>query len=247
MNNFAPERASDTVKYVVAIVDDEEDLRLNIGRFLESQGFTVWSADSAESFYRQMVGTHADLVIVDLGLPGEDGLTLISHLNSYGRHAVIALTARGELSDRIAGLEAGADYYFVKPVDLFELAAGINAVLRKRPATASVPSALIADSGIWSILRAAATLMTPHGITVGLTFSEVRLLEYLIGNPEKVFSKEQLLDLFDQNPDITDFHRIEVLISRLRIKVMKISGLRLPVRAVFGKGLAFVGRGEVKT
>jgi len=108
MTDIPPE----TTPCVIAIVEDEEDFRTEVAAFLEANGFSVWQADSAESFCRKIITTHADLVIIDLGLPGEDGLSLISYLNKTGDLPLVALTACGSVSERIAGLEAGADYYF---------------------------------------------------------------------------------------------------------------------------------------
>ena len=233
--------------FVIAIVEDEEDLRLNVARFLEAQGFSVWTAGSAESLYRQLAVTDADLIIVDLGLPGEDGLDLIAHLNSVGRCPIIAMTARSALQDRIAGLEAGADHYFVKPVDLYELTAAINSALRKRSPDRAETSPSTSEAGVWVLLRGEAALVTPAGVTVGLTSGELHLLEYLMNNTEKVFSKFKLLELFDQDPEHGDFHRVEVLVSRLRTKIIGTTGQRLPLRAVFGKGLVFIGACSVKS
>ncbi len=233
----------ETKKFTIAVVDDEEDLRCNVAAFLGSQGFNVWTADSAESFYRQRVISPADLVIVDLGLPGEGGLDLIAYLHAFTNHAVIALTARGSLSDRISGLEAGSDYYFVKPVDLYELKAAINAVLRKKPAPAQPfpqpPQQNGTDIGMWEIMLGKALLIAPNGTTVPLTTNEMQLLEILMGGNQSVFSKDHLLELFGLHFLDGDFHRIEVLMSRLRSKVFKATHLRLPLRSVFGKGIAF--------
>jgi len=243
MSNQKPEKSP----YAVAIVDDEEDFSRNVSRFLEAQGFSVWSSDSAENFYRLLAVTHADLVIVDLGLPGEDGLSLIAHLHSYGRYSIIALTARGSLKDRIAGLDAGADYYFVKPVDLYELAAGINAVLRKKHATDELrQTSTDAEPGEWILLRGEALLVTPDGVTIELTSGELRLLEFFMNHAEEVISKFQLLELFGQRYENGDFHRIEVLVSRLRAKVKNVAGHGVPLRAVFGKGMVFVGSCAVR-
>ncbi len=233
--------------FVIAIVEDEDDLRMNVARFLETQGFRVWTADSAESFYRELVVTDADLVIVDLGLPGEDGLSLITHLNSSGRYPIIAMTARGTLQDRIAGLNAGTDHYFVKPVDLYELTAAINAVLRKRSVVPQTTASDTAEAGTWELLRGEAVLVTPAAATVGLTSGELQLLECLMSNAEKIITKSQMLELFDQDSVTGDFHRIEVLVSRLRSKVTKSTDQRLPLRAVFGKGLVFIGNCSVKS
>jgi DNA-binding response OmpR family regulator len=225
-------------KCIVAIVDDEDELCAEIAAFLEMQGYKVWTADSAEAFYREKAIKHCDLVIVDLGLPGEDGLSLIEHLNSNYLFPIIALTARGAVSDRIAGLEAGADYYFVKPVDLFELVAGIKTVLRKRVTTNQTPTEAKES---WQIFRADAVLITPLGAQVNLTSREVQLLEYLMSSPETVFTKKYLLKHFCLLPEENNFHSIEAVIARLRAKVAEVSTVPLPLRTVYGKGVSFVG------
>lgn len=229
---------------VIAIVEDEAEIRCLVATFLEAHGFVVWTADSAENFYRELVGRHTDLVVVYLGLPGEDGLSLIAHLHANGEHAVVALTARGTPAEQSIGLDAGADYYFVKPVDPQLLISGINAVLRRRSGFVIPP----ADdgAGTWLLMQEEGTLVTPNGISVSLTSREVMLLEYLIGHGHAVISKAQLLELFNLGYGEGDFNRIEALISRLRGKVMSASGLRLPARSVYGQGLSFVGHGMVK-
>ncbi len=229
---------------VIALVEDEEDLRLNVAMFLKAQGFSVWSVSSAEEFYRRLAVEDTDLVIADLGLPGEEGLKLIAHLNSRGRHPIIVMTARGAVHDRIAGLEAGVLHYFVKPVDLYELTAAIHAVLRKRLPVSVEAASESSEADPYMLLRGEAALVTPAGVTVSLTSGELHLLEHLMNNPDKVISKSRLLEHFGQDAEQGDFHRIEVLVSRLRAKVTA-AGQRLPLRAVFGRGLVFVGRCSV--
>lgn len=233
-----------TNQYVIAIIEDDDDLRLNTALFLESRGFKVWSTASAEEFYRRLVAEHADLVLVDLGLPGEDGLSVVKYLHGLNRYSIIVMTARGGLDERITGLEQGADYYFVKPVDLYELTAGILAVLRKKQPTVSSLDGLV-QSPTWVLNRSENVLITPTRIAIDLTSYEMILLEHLMTAAEKVFLKTDLLELFWPGSPEADFHRIEVLVSRLRAKISKMSGLRLPIRSVFGKGMAFIGTPEV--
>lgn len=232
---------SETAPCVIAIVEDEEDFRTEVAAFLEANGFSVWQAGSAEGFYRKMVVNLADLVIVDLGLPGEDGLSLISYLNKTGKLPLVALTGRGTVPERIAGLEAGADYYFVKPVDLYELLAGIRSVLRKRS-----PTPPQATAPAWRILRSQSVLVAPNAVTVGLTSNEIRLLECLMKDPEATFTKQQLLELFNLVDVDEGFHRIEVMVMRMRTKVLTAANLKLPLRTIYGKGFSFIGHGEIK-
>ncbi len=230
--------------YRVAIIEDDDDLRHNTSLFLSSRGFLVWSAASAEEFFRRLAGEPADVVLVDLGLPGEDGLSVVRYLRSLQRYAIIVMTARGGLEERIAGLEQGADYYFVKPVDLYELSAGILAVLRSHKHSTQEQDTLI-SAPEWILKRSEAVLVAPTQISIPVTSHELILLECLMGEAEKIFAKNDLLELFGADTAEADFHRIEVLVSRLRAKVLQISGLRLPLRSVFGKGMTFIGGPEV--
>lgn len=236
----------------VAIVDDEEDLSMNICLFLQAAGFEVWTANSAEHFYRQFANKKADVVIVDIGLPGEDGLSLIANLQEGNRGlGIIALTARGNVADRIAGLEAGADSYLVKPVDLYELAASIHAVLRRLDLLESSndATATARESGIspaqWVLSQTSRQLCTPEGSSLHLTSREFALLDCLMHQPEALVKKSTLIMLFEADDEAqpsTDFHPVESILSRLRKKMLAETGLSLPVRSVFGKGLVFMGR-----
>jgi len=234
---------SEKQPFVIAVVEDEEDIRNNVAMFLEAQGFIVWSADSAESFYRQMLAQRPDLVIVDIGLPGEDGLSLISYLHDNTGIALVALTARGSSQDQAAGLNAGADYYFVKPADPYHLLAGIKAVLRKRSGADKT-----ADDTLnrWMIMRQDAILYAPDGTTIPLSAREVQLLEYLMARPDTVITKTELLALCSKGGDADDYNKIEAVVSRLRRKVTETAAMRLPLRVVHGQGLSFVGRSTVK-
>ena len=230
---------------IVAIVEDDEMQRTCVELFLQDLGFSVWGAPSAEAFYRQLAATPADVVLVDRSLPGEDGLSLIRHLRDIGRHGIIALTACGSVTDRIAGLDAGADQYFVKPVDLHELAAGIRAVARGRMRVfTQAPREPDPDDRPWRLDRLERTLTSPLGKAVGLTSREMELLECLLEAPDHTVSKARILAALGGPEDPEGYHRVEALVSRLRKKVEAESGLSLPIRSVFGKGLVFVTRGQ---
>lgn len=221
----------------IAVVEDDEDIRSNVCSFLARSGFHAWGAESAEDFYVQLLRERADLVVVDIGLPGEDGLSLLTRLASQGVSTVL-MTARADLDSRIAGLEAGALQYFVKPVDMQELVAGIRSQLRNKrlqgpgsgDANAAVP---------WQLDAAAATLRAPNQQVVSLTTRELELLSCLLHSPGVLVSKQMLVQAVGGRILDDDFHRIESALTRLRRKTMDDTGLALPVRAVFGKGLVF--------
>ena len=236
------------ISCTVAIVEDEVVQRTCVELFLQNCGFTVWGAPSAEAFYRQLAAQPADVVLVDRGLPGEDGLSLIRHLHEIGRYGIIALTGCGSVADRIAGLDAGADQYFVKPVDLHELAAGIRALVRGRSRT-TMPTHRAPDVGHapWHINRMERALVSPLGQGVKLTSREMELLECLLKEPDCTVPKAHIIKTLGAPDEPEGYHRVEALISRLRKKVEQESGLALPIRSIFGKGLVFVTHGERRT
>jgi DNA-binding response OmpR family regulator len=219
----------------IAVVEDDEDIRSNVCRFLGKSGFRVWGVESAEDFYVTLLRERADLVLVDLGLPGEDGLSLVRRLAAQGI-AVVVLTARGDLSSRITGLESGALQYFVKPTDLNELVAGIRSLLRR----AGPSSAAEGTTAVWRLHTAEAVLVSPGNKPVALTTRELDLLACLARTPGSVVSKSALIASVGGGDADEAFHRIESQLTRLRRKTLAETGLPLPVRAVFGRGLVFV-------
>jgi DNA-binding response OmpR family regulator len=178
----------------------------------------------------------ADLVVVELGLPGKSGLALVRRLAAQ-RIPVVVQTTLGDLDHRIAGLEAGALQYFVKPTDMNELVAGIRSQLRRntgQPARAPAPFLT------WRLDPLSACLVAPNHQIISLTSRELELLGCLMATPGAMVAKQALIDAMGY-ADVDDgFHRIESQLTRLRRKTLDIAGLALPVRAVFGRGLVFV-------
>lgn len=222
---------------IVAVVEDDEDIRTNVCSYLERSGFLAWGAESAEDFYVRLLRDRADLVVVDIGLPREDGLSLVSRLASQAVPTVL-MTARADLDSRIAGLEAGALQYFVKPVDMQELVAGIRSQLRNRGPRAAV--AVSESLAPWRLDRALARLVAPNQQAVDLTSRELDLLGCLMAEPGTLVSKQSLTEAVGAEDAEDGFHRIESQLSRLRRKTLTATDMPLPVRAVFGKGLVFV-------
>jgi two-component system OmpR family response regulator len=171
---------------------------------------------------RMLEGNRLDLIVLDLMLPGEDGLSICRRLRTSSQVPIIMLTAKGEDVDRIIGLEIGADDYLVKPFNPRELLARIKAVLRRAPRASATPSA--ADARVltfhgWRIDRALRNLESPDGARVAVTGAEFDLLQAFCEWPGRVLSREQLLDL-TQGRSMGSFERsIDVLVSRLRRKL----------------------------
>ncbi|WP_280187241.1 response regulator transcription factor [Delftia sp. PS-11] len=223
-------------EFTIAVVEDDEDIRINVCRFLTKSGLHAWGTDSAEDFYVRLLRDRADLVVVDLGLPGEDGLSLVKRLAEQDI-PVIVLTARGDLDSRIAGLNAGALQYFVKPTDMNELVAGIRSQLRRHAASQGKGQRPVLT---WRLDALTACLVAPNRQIVALTSRELELLGCLMSKPGAMVSKQTLIDTMGY-ADVDDgFHRIESQLTRLRRKTLEVAAMALPVRAVFGRGLVFV-------
>jgi len=221
---------------IIAVVEDDEDIRSNVCRFLARSGFQSWGAESAEDFYVRLLQSRVDLVIIDIGLPGEDGLSLLTRLASQGVPTVL-MTARADLDSRIRGLDAGALQYFVKPVDMQELVAGIRSQLRSKRLQGEIDASVAVP---WQLDAANAALRAPNQMLVPLTTRELELLTCLFKTKGVVVSKQILMQAVGGRGLEDDFHRIESALNRLRRKTLEITGTPLPVRAVFGKGLVFV-------
>lgn len=224
----------------IAVVEDESDLRDNIVRFFGARGYPCWGADSAEAFYREMVVRSVDVVVLDLGLPGEDGLKVAEHLAAAQQYGIVIVSARGTLDDRLAGLGVGADAYLVKPVDLREIAASVDAVWRrfgeKRITPASASSKIVPN---WQLNRTHWTLSSPTGTTLPLTPSEYRFIRCLVESAGEPITKEHLALALGYMPDNYDYHRIESLISRLRKKAQTALGHELPIKTLQNYGFVF--------
>jgi len=223
-------------EHTIAVVEDEEDIRGNICSFLRKSGLQAWGAESAEDFYVRLLRETADLVVVDLGLPGEGGMSLVQRLAAQ-QMPVVVLTARGDLESRIAGLDAGALQYFVKPTDLHELVAGIRSQLRRAAPRGRTEGDMLAP---WRLDRPAACLVAPNLSTVALTSRELELLTCLVASQGALVTKQFLAEAMGAGEVEDGFHRIESQLTRLRRKTQDATGMALPVRAVFGKGLVFM-------
>lgn len=224
----------------LAIIEDSQDLREELIFYLNAKGYDVWGADSAEAFWRQLHRSPVDIVLVDIGLPGEDGFSVVEYLNSIGRYGVIVLSARGTAQDKIYGLDLGADSYFIKPVNFSELEARIaglySRICSEGTGQQSMP---LEASSSWSLSEE--ILSCRNGQTLDLTPKEYGLLSVLYKNKNTVCNKEQIHDELFGFHEQADIHRVDVILSRLRRKARDKS-MTLPVRAVFGQGLVFMDK-----
>ena len=205
----------------ILIVDDDREIRDLTGRYLRKHGFRVDSAADAKAMDRLLRDGRFDLIVLDLMLPGEDGLSICRRLRASTRIPILMLTAVAEDTDRIIGLEIGADDYLTKPFNPRELLARIRAVLRRAEGAGSAADpveGVLTFSG-WRLDPARRELRDPQGVLIELTAGEFGLLMALVERPRRVLSRDRLLDL-TKGRDAQPFDRsIDVQVSRLRRKI----------------------------
>ena len=221
----------------VLLVDDEPSLREPLAEYLTRQGFAVSQAEDAAKARALLLEETPDLVLVDIMMPGEDGLSLCRHLTEARQLPVILLTARGEATDRIVGLEIGADDYVVKPFEPRELVARIRSVLRRaaRPAATAEDDAPYEFEG-WRLDPLKRRLTDPEGTVVPLSSAEFRLLCAFLTHPRQVLDRDRLLDMV-QGREAHLFDRaVDNQISRLRRKVEIDSKNPQMIQTVWGGG-----------
>ena len=231
-----------TARNYIIVVDDEAPTRKMVGEYLAMQGFDVELCDGGRSLRQALEIRMPDLVVLDLNMPEEDGLSIIRDLKQRTGVAVIMLTATASPVDRIVGLELGADDYLAKPCELRELLARIRAVLRRGAAAkpgAGQPKANLVQFGTKWLNLDAQTLRDADGNEHPLTASEFGLLKVFAENPRKVLSRERLLDLANARDREAFDRAIDIRILRIRRKVEPDPAHPSIIRTVRGGGYVF--------
>ena len=204
----------------ILVVDDDREIRDLISRFLVKHGLRVTTARDGVEMMRTLDAAAIDLVVLDLMLPGEDGLSLCRRLRATTSLPVIMLTAMGEDTDRIVGLEMGTDDYLPKPFNPRELLARVKAVLRRvNSLGASAPKGDIARFDGWTLDLGARRLASPQGEEVELSTGEYDLLLAFATHPRRVLSRDQLLDLARGRSAAPFDRSIDIQVMRLRRKI----------------------------
>jgi two-component system OmpR family response regulator len=242
--------APQTTSPHIAVVDDEAGARDMVGDYLRLHGFQVSLCEGGAALRKVLGAAQLDLVVLDLNMPEEDGLSVMRHIKQHAPGLpVIMLTATASPIDRIVGLEIGADDYIAKPCELRELVARIRSVLRRSRAEPAAPAAQpAADAGRsaevvrfgtkWLDL-AQRLLRDAEGIEHSLTTSEFNLLKAFAENPKRVLTRERLLDLANaRDPDAFD-RAIDVRITRIRKKIEPDPAHPTIIRTVRGAGYVF--------
>ena len=223
-------------------VDDDRKLRSFLSAQLSQRGYEVTQACNETEMRRVLGSAKVSLIVLDIVLPDKDGLAICRELRSSSAIPVIILTARSEPTDRVVGLEMGADDYLSKPVDLHELEARIRAVLRRcagnRADSAEDDRATLGFEG-WTLDKRQRRLRSPEGILVGLSRSEFNLLTALAERSQRVLSRDQLLEI-TRGIEAECFDRsIDMLISRIRRKLKADADGPELIRTVRGDGYMF--------
>ena len=233
----------------IMIVDDEAPAREMVGDYLKMHGFTVTLCDGGKSLRTAIDGSMPDLVVLDLNMPEEDGLSIIRDLKSRINVPVIMLTATASPIDRVVGLELGADDYLAKPAELRELVARIRSVIRRasQAAAAAGPGGAAREKirfGTKWLDIEARVLQDDEGVDHPLTTSEFNLLKAFVDHPRRVLSRERLLDLANaRDPDAFD-RAIDVRITRIRRKVEPDPNHPRIIRTIRGAGYVFSPDGQ---
>ena len=240
---------AEQLKTRILVVDDDLRLRDLLNRYLTEQGFAVRTVSDATEMNRQLARERYDLMVLDLMLPGEDGLAICRRLRGSNESIpIIMLTAKGDEVDRIVGLEVGADDYLPKPFSPRELVARIQAVLRRRPAAAppGAPAAAAqsAEFGPFRLDLATRTLMR-DGEEVPLTTGEFALLKVLVQHPRVPLSRDKLMELARGREFGALDRSIDVQVSRLRKLVESDPAKPAYIQTVWGFGYVFIPDGKL--
>jgi two-component system, OmpR family, response regulator len=230
----------------ILVVDDEARIRTMLRRYFEGEGFKVSEAPDGDAM-RQILATGSiDLVLLDLMMPGEDGLSLARFIRQRSQIPIIMLTGKGELIDRVAGLEAGADDYVAKPFHLREILARIRTVMRRVQPPPSASAVSVAESAGerlrfqgWSMDLVSRELRRPDGDLVPLTSAEFDLLRVFATHPNRVLNRDQLMEMVKGREWEAYDRAIDTQIVRLRKKVEADQRRPMLIKTIRGAGYIF--------
>lgn len=225
----------------ISLVENEAVLRMEMAFQLEHLGFHVEAFETAEKFYRYLAIRPRTIAVLDIGLDGEDGLSICRYLRQHDRRmGIVFVTGRSLRQDRLEGLAVGADAYLVKPVDMDELVLVLQHLALRFAAEDAPPEPTSADGpdahSPWRLEAGSPFLVAPNGTRVRLSLSEMQILGALGTPPGAVRTHAELALALGLLPDEADKHRIEVIVSRLRDKTRRESGLVLPLTSVRSVG-----------
>ena len=241
------EASANTPTGHLLVVDDDQEIRALLKRFLTRQGFRVTTAADGTEIEQILANWNIDLLILDLMLPGTDGLAICRKLRAKSSLPIVMLTVMGEENDRIKGFDGGADDYIAKPFNPHELLARIRAVLRRTqlsPQPTSADDGRVLNFGNWRLNLSLRRLQSKNGTLVDLSTSEFDLLAALAERPQQVLSRDQLLDLTRGQVEMPFDRKIDMQVSRLRHKIEEDPRHPELIQTVRGGGYVFRAKVE---
>ena len=232
----------------ILVVDDDPRIRTMLRRYLEDEGFKVSEANDGVAMRRIFESGTVDLVMLDLAMPGEDGISLARYVRQQSQTPIIMLTGKDDVIDRVAGLEAGADDYVAKPFHLREILARIRTVLRRAQADIPAPAPLSATASSesealhfqgWTMDLLRRELRKPDGGVATLTSAEFELLRVFATHPNRVLNRDQLMELVKGREWEAYDRAVDTMIVRLRKKIESDPGEPALIKTVRGAGYVF--------
>ena len=222
------------------VVEDDPEWRGMVVDELEYHGADVRGIDSVEALYRELAVDRCDILVLDVGLPGEEGLSATGHLRRMDGMGIVLVTGRSGTADMAHGLSLGADVYLPKPLELPVLVAALHSLHRRM--SQSTPAAAATEDAVaaWSLRSDGWDLHAPNGKALTLTVAERGFLRELFAAPGEAVDRERLIAAVTDQPWDFDPHRLEVLVHRLRTRVRNATDAMLPVRALRGMGYMLV-------
>ena len=227
----------------VLVVEDDGEMRNLIAKFLRQNGYRATGARDGREMWETLANAAVDLILLDVMLPGQSGLDLTRALRAKTQVPIIMVTARGDETDRVLGLELGADDYIPKPFSRPELLARIRAVLRRAQGSDRRASGLVADRLLfagWALDTRRRELMAPDGVAVDLSGGEYDLLLAFCEHPQRILSRDQLLDLARNRVSDALDRTVDVMVSRLRRKMEPTEESPTIIKTIRGAGYMFV-------
>ncbi len=234
-----------TEQQQIAIVEDSPEILKLLTESLSDAGYDVQGFRRAIDFEKALLQSAPDLCIVDLGLPDKDGLNLVSSIARAGDAAILVISGRAALQDKIVGLELGADDYLAKPFEMAEVIARVRALIRRKTPNEPVHHSTVYKFSGWTMDCSKFELTDAEGVEVKLSASEVNLLQYFLTHANRLVTRAQLCDDLNDHSDEFAFDRaIDVRVSRLRSKLRDPSKNPKIIKTIYGAGYIFISDDE---
>jgi DNA-binding response OmpR family regulator len=226
---------------LITILDDQREIRDMLSVALNDAGFETMCFARATEFEREIRRLSPTACIVDLGLPDKDGLALVNHLAMETDASIIIISGRSQVQEKIVGLELGADDYITKPFEAAEVVARIRAIIRRNAPKASADAQSTVQFSGWTVHFDKMSLTTPEGDELNLSFAESQLLRIFLDAPNRLISRDQMIDTLGAGTEGNFERAMDVRVSRLRTKLKDDPQNPKIIKTIYGAGYIFIG------